>query len=122
MLRAAIAAWRLQQPDVVRAWLSQLLRLNPQHVEGTALLHLYEAQVWRGESGSAPPLHAKSLMFPRSTCSTDGMKGFGIAAAVPAVAGLGLYFYFRGDKKQQGGARVVKSPYLGGGYYYAPKR
>ncbi len=49
MFRAAIAAWRLQQPDVLRAWLSQLLRLNPQHVEGTALLHLYEAQVWRGE-------------------------------------------------------------------------
>jgi len=49
MFRAAIAAWRLQQPDVVRAWLSQLLRLNPQHVEGTALLHLYETQVWRGK-------------------------------------------------------------------------
>ncbi len=53
---------------------------------------------------------------------TDGMKGFGIAAAALAVAGLGLYFYLKRGKQQQQqtGARVPKSPYLGGGYYYNP--
>jgi hypothetical protein len=53
----------------------------------------------------------------------EGVKGFGIAAALLAVAGIGLYWYLNKNKPNSGSSgRGRPAPYLGGGYYYSPKR
>ena len=97
-----MSAWRLKRPADVRAWLAELFRINPQHEDGVAFMHVYEAYVWR-----------------------EGLVGYGIAAAVVVALGLGVWWWRRasvGSHQDGTPAHLSKpAPYVGGGFYYKRK-